>query len=126
LLAALGSDIKKQGKGWTAKCPVHNDKDFAMSIKECADGSILAHCHSCGASGLDLYRTLELDLGELFGKKLEKDDCYMPHEIKEKYELDKIVVFIHEKGKVEKTLADRKRYKLAVARIKGTKDKYNL
>ena len=129
LLAALGSDIKKSGKNWTARCPCHKDKDFAMSIKECEDGSIVAYCFSCGANGLDLYRTLQLDLSELFGKTLERESNYASDAIRDEYLLEQFVMLIY-RGDVKagKTISivDRKRAKLAEAKIKGMKDKYNL
>ena len=127
LLAALGHDIKPSGKDWTARCPVHMDSDFAMSIKQASDGSILAHCFACGANGLDLYKTLGLDLDELFGgKKLDNKD-YIPQNIKDEHEVDKLVIMIY-RGAIKKgkspSLVDKRRFKLAEARIKGVESKY--
>jgi len=129
LIAALGHDIKASGKNWIARCPVHNDKDFAMSIKEGNDGSVLAICHACGANGLDLYKTLGLNLDELFGgRKLEKNN-YIPSNIKAHYDLDKMVIAINlsdiEAGRVI-TLADKRRVKLAEARIAGIESKFDM
>ena len=80
LLAALGNNIKPRGKDWLARCPVHNDKDFAMSVKQVSDVSVIAHCFSCGANGLDLYKSLGLDLDELFGGK---ENTFIPNCIKD-------------------------------------------
>ena len=130
LLAALGDNVKPSGRNWIARCPVHDDKDFAMSIKQADDGSVLAHCHACGANGFDLYQALRLDLDELFGgKKLDRNDSYMPLAIKEIYDHDQLVISIF-KADTEKwkthSLNDKRRAKLATARIEGIKTKYSL
>ena len=129
LIKALGDDIKKLRNGsWIAKCKVHNDKDFAMSIKQNSDGSVMAHCFACGANGLDLYRALNLDLDELFGgRKLEAG--HIPHDIKEQYETDRLVIAIYDadqKSGKQISLTDMRRYRLAVARKKGVEDKFNI
>lgn len=127
LLAALGSDIKPQGMDkWVARCPVHKDKDFAMSIKLDDMGCVLACCHACGANGLDLYKSLNLALDELFGGK--KYTQIIPREVEEQYKQDKLVIELYKSdrdaGKTA-TLADKRRYKLAVARSEGIKAKFN-
>jgi hypothetical protein len=124
LLAALGDRVKPAGKDYIARCPIHGDKDFAMTIKQAEDGSVLAHCFACKANGYDLYMHLGLDLDELFGyKELNKTKEWIPPKVKELYEIDKVVVLMFECAD-SPTWEDRKRYKLAVARIKGTEDKY--
>ena len=69
LINALGLNIKKRpgNNGYIARCPVHNDKDFAMVIDE-KDGKVIAHCFACGANGYDLYKELNLPLDELMGE----------------------------------------------------------
>ena len=127
LLAALGSDIKPAGKNkWVARCPVHNDKDFAMSVCEKPNGGILAHCFACGANGFDLYKVLELDFEELTGRA--KDNS-MPHHIEETYKEDKWVRKIYESDSAAgKPISwqDKKRYKLAVARMAGVERKFDM
>lgn len=127
LLNALQGNIKPAGRDkWTARCPTHNDKDFAMSIKLCSDGSVMAHCHACGANGLDLYQTLGLDLDELFGGKHNSDD-FVPNGIREQYKDDKFFAAVYEadtgKG-IRPALSDKRRYKLAKARMQGAREKY--
>ena len=127
LIEALGNDIREVGRSkWMAKCPVHGDKDFAMSIKQANDGSVLAHCFACGANGLDLYKHLNLPLEELMGNK-EKPDNLIPTEIREAYELDKAVLKIAEHDKIQGrqiSYKDKNRIKLAKARIKGIESKF--
>jgi len=131
LMAALGQDIKPSGKHWIARCPVHCDKDFAMKIKQTEDNSVIAHCHACGANGLDLYKMLGLDLEELFGGKKRDilDKPYLPSRLKIQYETDKMCIHIHESD-LEKgsglNYKDKRRYRLAVARVKGVEDKFTI
>ena len=126
LIAALGDNIKPAGKNWIARCQVHNDKDFAMSIKQADNGSVLAHCHACGANGFDLYGVLGLDLDELFGGRKQESN-YMPHDVRDTLNTDKACVKMYESGTAKGnyfSLEDKKRYRLAQARIKGAEDKY--
>lgn len=126
LLAALGDNVKPAGKDkWIARCPAHNDKDFAMSIKLNYDNSVMAHCFACGANGLALYRSLGLDLDELFGNKAKND--YTPQYIQDQYTEDKFFLAIYKadvaKGVKPSYLENRKK-KLVEARLVGIKNKY--
>tara|TARA_R110002012_G_scaffold81049_3_gene205327 strand:+ start:111 stop:503 length:393 start_codon:yes stop_codon:yes gene_type:complete len=126
LLAALGDNVKPRGKDYIARCPVHNDKDFAMSIKQVSDGSVIAYCFACQANGVDLYKALGLDLDELFGGK--KGD-FIPQAIKDQLSEDKMFIAIYEsdvsKG-VNPKLSEKRRYRLALARSEGIKTKFNI
>lgn len=128
LLAALGSNIKPAGRDkWSARCPVHQDKDFATSIKLNADNSVMAHCFACGANGLDIYNALGLELDELFGK--ERDPNEPPHHIKDQYSDDKWLVAIFEadvRNGRDISFADKKRYKVAKNRIIGIENKWGV
>ena len=129
LLNALDGNIKPAGLDkWIARCPVHNDKDYAMSIKQVGDGSVVAHCHACGANGYHLYTHLGLDLDELFGgKKLDKDPLHIPQKAKEDNKYDQFLIAIRESAIArgdKLTLDDKKHHRLSVARDKGFKDKY--
>ncbi|MCG2659470.1 MAG: AAA family ATPase [Kiritimatiellae bacterium] len=39
-------NARKNGNGWTAKCPAHDDTNPSLSISEGRDGRILLHCHA--------------------------------------------------------------------------------
>jgi hypothetical protein len=40
---ALGG--RKAGRGWTARCPAHDDREPSLSIGD-GDGKVLVHCHA--------------------------------------------------------------------------------
>ena len=127
LLLALGLNIKSTGSHqWIAKCPVHQDSDFAMSIEKNAKGVVLAHCHSCGCNGLDLYKHLGLPLKELFGG-IATHRGHVPDRLKDDYDTDKLCIEIFSalqaKG-VTPNYDDKKRYRKAVARVSIIESKY--
>ena len=106
---------------WNACCPVHDDHNPSMSIKQLDDLSYVCHCHSCGANGMDVFKALGCDLDELFGGKEFERDPISP-KMKDDYKSDTYFVKIHEEFKrigKPTTLSDHKRYKLATARIAG-------
>ena len=45
LLAKL-PDAKQAGKGWSARCPAHEDRRASLSIGEGEDGRALVKCHA--------------------------------------------------------------------------------
>jgi putative DNA primase/helicase len=46
-LAALGpKNYRREGPGWTALCPAHDDKRASLSVTEGKDGKLLLHCHA--------------------------------------------------------------------------------
>lgn len=58
---------KRQGKGWIARCPAHDDKNPSLSISSASDGRTLLKCHAgcefkavvaaLGVSAAQLYPT---------------------------------------------------------------------
>ena len=45
--------VKKAGKGYTALCPAHDDRNPSLSIREADDGRVLVHCHAgCCTEGV--------------------------------------------------------------------------
>jgi hypothetical protein len=63
-------DAKQAGKGWSARCPAHDDRRASLSIGKGNDGRALVHCHAgckpdaiCAAVGLtvlDLMPTADM------------------------------------------------------------------
>jgi hypothetical protein len=44
LVAQLGA--KRNGAGWQARCPAHEDHTPSLAISEGTDGRTLLHCHA--------------------------------------------------------------------------------
>ena len=41
--------VRRNGSGWSAKCPAHDDQTASLSVGEGADGTLLLKCHAgCG------------------------------------------------------------------------------
>jgi hypothetical protein len=59
------SKVKKQGSGFIALCPGHDDKVRSLSIKEGNDGKILLFCHS-GCRTADVLNSIGLEFRNLF------------------------------------------------------------
>lgn len=38
--------VKRNGVGWRARCPAHEDRVASLSVSEGNDGRLLAHCHA--------------------------------------------------------------------------------
>lgn len=72
-LASQLDKLAKSGNGWRARCPVHGSKGLTLSVTEKDGGYIVAHCFSCGASGPDVVKSLNLPVSLLF-----PDDNYTP------------------------------------------------
>ncbi len=54
----------KNGKGYKALCPAHDDSKPSLSLNEGQDGGVLVHCHA-GCSLKDILDKVELRLGDL-------------------------------------------------------------
>src|SRR2546430_17356888 len=58
---------KRNGKGWIAKCPAHDDRKPSLSIDEGLDGRALLKCHA-GCDTNDVLAALGLTPADLFIK----------------------------------------------------------
>ena len=56
---------KRSGDGWTAKCPVHDDRDPSLRIREGNDGRALIKCHA-GCQTNDVLAAIGLKPRDLF------------------------------------------------------------
>jgi len=84
--------VRKQGKGYVACCPVHDDNSPSMSIHE-ADGKILMYCHACGARGPEIVAALGMKPEVLFSQpfKREEDKHWL---LNKKREWDETVILL--------------------------------
>jgi len=60
--------VRKSGRGYTAKCPAHEDRTASLSITAGDDGRILLHCFaSCSAA--EVVAATGLTLADLFVRR---------------------------------------------------------
>lgn len=65
--------VKKTGRGsWLACCPAHNDRSPSMTLRECDDGRILAHCFG-GCSIAEIVASVGLGWDEWFPEKPQEN-----------------------------------------------------
>jgi hypothetical protein len=69
LAARLGA--KRAGKGWTARCPAHEDDRASLSIGTGQDGRALVKCHT-GCRTEDVLTALGLTLADLYEHSTEQ------------------------------------------------------
>lgn len=103
---------------WRVPCPVHNGKGFNMSIKKCSDGTVLAHCFVCGADGPQLVESLGLPLSEIFPPDQEYIRPVFTKKMQQEALEDEIVLSIASETRTL-SLADKRRIRLAKARLEG-------
>ncbi|MGI0525755.1 hypothetical protein [Rhizobium giardinii] len=72
ILAKL-SNVRKNGKGWTALCPGHEDHQNSLSIAQGDDGQWLLKCHA-GCELPVITTAIGIDVADLFadGKRKKK------------------------------------------------------
>jgi len=57
--------VKRSGKGYTARCPAHDDHHASLSIREVEDGKVLLKCHAiCSLEAI--LKALGLEKRDLF------------------------------------------------------------
>jgi len=126
ILAALDRVRSTGTDKWVALCPCHDEKTPSLNISIASNGNVMIYCFGCGANGLEVYRTLGLNLDELFGgKKLESN--YIPQEIRTSHDLETVVTILHQcdlDNKKPISLIDRRRNRLAIARLAGIEKKF--
>jgi putative DNA primase/helicase len=57
--------VKKDGRGWKARCPAHEDRKPSLSVSEGDEGKVLLHCHT-GCNPADIVAAMGLTMGDLF------------------------------------------------------------
>lgn len=56
--------VRSNGKGWTARCPAHQDQGPSLSVTETSD-RVLVHCFS-GCHASDVLAAVGLNFADLF------------------------------------------------------------
>lgn len=67
-VAGMLEQFKKNGSGWRARCPAHDDKDPSLSIKEGNDGRVLLLCRA-GCATDSVIAALGLTYADLFEQR---------------------------------------------------------
>ncbi len=67
LLSKL-SNAKQSGKGWTARCPAHEDGKASLSIAAGSSGTVLMKCHA-GCDTSAILAAIGMKLADLFPPK---------------------------------------------------------
>lgn len=57
--------VRRNGNGWTARCPAHEDRTPSLSVREGDEGRVLVHCHA-GCTPAKVCASLGLRLADLF------------------------------------------------------------
>ena len=118
--------LRNAGEGsWRSPCPVHVGKNFNMSIKECSDGTVIAHCFVCGANGIQLAEALGLPKSELFPAGNEYARPVVSKKMEQQAFEDKMVLDIANTTE-RLTLSDKRRIRLAKARLEGIQKLKNI
>ncbi len=61
-------DAKRNGKGWTARCPAHEDHHPSLSLSQGDEGRALVHCHA-GCTPQDIMVAIGLTLADLMSPR---------------------------------------------------------
>lgn len=61
--------VRKTQKGFSAKCPAHEDKTASLSLMQSGD-KILMHCFA-GCTTADVLASIGMELADLFDKRTE-------------------------------------------------------
>lgn len=109
---------RQYGKKWRAPCPVHDGKDLNLMLSERSDGSVGGYCFVCGANAVDVADALGVDKKEVFAPDSEYKRPVISREMEQHEREDKLVIMMAEQNPPQ-TLADKRRVKLAHARLEG-------
>ncbi len=66
---ATGYRPRKNGTGWQAKCPTHEDRNPSLSVRETSDGNVLLKCFA-GCPSESIVSALNLEMKDLFSSPL--------------------------------------------------------
>lgn len=75
LLLSKLPDARKAGKGWSARCPAHEDGKASLSVSAGGDGAALVKCHA-GCDTAAILSAIGLKLSDLFAPKTSATPTY--------------------------------------------------
>ena len=62
---------KRNGAGWMAKCPAHEDRNPSLSINQASDGRVLLNCHA-GCSLENILAAIDSTKADLFPEPVRR------------------------------------------------------
>ena len=71
---------RRSDRGWSARCPAHDDHNPSLSLSDGADGRTLVHCHA-GCSIESILHALRLSTADLFPLQGETALCVGAHSL---------------------------------------------
>lgn len=114
---------RKSGDKYRAPCPVHDGKDFNLMLSERSDGSVGAYCFVCGSTGLAVVDALSVDRKELFPPESDYQRPVITREMQTTYAQDQMIIAMcNAKPYDSLSLSDKRRLKLAKARVEGIEE----
>jgi hypothetical protein len=96
--------VRKNGDGWIACCPSHNDKTPSMSVCEGDDGRVLLHCFA-GCSTESIVAALGLSFADLFPDSRSLMKSKLPPNVSRREVADQ---FEHELWVLLQAIGDKK------------------
>lgn len=69
--------VKRQAKGYMAKCPAHEDRTPSLSVAVGSDGRVLLHCHA-GCTTEAIAKALRLEVRDLFPATADAAEIWTP------------------------------------------------
>ena len=96
-------------------------------VSEDSAGKVGCHCFVCGANGMDVVQSLGLPSTELFPPDNGYERPVLTRDMREKQKIDTMVtmMFENESQKRAMTLAEKRRYRQAKARLDGINEIIN-
>ncbi len=82
LLLSRLERVRRAGRGWSARCPAHQDRSASLSVTVGDDGRILVHCFAMCPIG-DVLGAVGLTVTDLFPRRLADASLQARRELRE-------------------------------------------
>lgn len=74
--------VRRSGKGWSARCPAHEDRGPSLAIAEGKDGHVLIHCFA-GCTADDVLVAVGLSFADVMPDRLTEDTPEQRRELRD-------------------------------------------
>ena len=85
---------KRNGAGWIAKCPAHDDRQPSLSINEGADGRVLLKCFA-GCTTENIVAAIGLTMRDLFPNQIAQSVKANQHQQRRSQQRRKTAPLVH-------------------------------